>query len=69
MLKFKKQNGQHVATRWDGQVIRIEKSDCADNPSTKWVVRFDGDFDGDNTAFAGTKRELIENENFTAANM
>lgn len=57
-MKFQKLNGAYKATRFDGQVITIEKHDDGG-----WVVRYEGDFDGDNTAIATTKRELVAAEN------
>ncbi len=38
-MRFKKSNGTYKATRKDGQVITIEKSEC----NTQWVVRYEGD--------------------------
>ncbi|EIU7553797.1 hypothetical protein L3I77_003717 [Vibrio vulnificus] len=58
-MEFHRATDGYEATRKDGQVIRISKSEC----NKLWVVRYDNDFDGDNTAFAKTKRELVGKEN------
>lgn len=58
-MKFSKTCDGYKATRKDGQVITITKSECG----TQWVSRYEGDFDGDNTAYGKTKRELVAAEN------
>ena len=57
-MKFTKTNGRYIATRKDGQVITIEKSEGG-----QWVSRYNGDDNGDNTFYANTKRELVADEN------
>lgn len=61
-MNFKKINGEYRATRKDGQVIVVE---CTDNTnrSYKWRLTYEGDWNGDYTAYASTKKELIEREN------
>jgi len=61
-MKFTKNNGRYVATRKDGQVITIEKTDYTEK-HLAWVARYQDDWDGDNTAFAVTKKELVTMEN------
>ena len=58
-MKFTKTTDGYKATRKDGQEITISKAECG----TQWVVRYTGDWDGDNTAFAKTKKELVQAEN------
>lgn len=57
-MKFKKENSLFKATRTDGQVITIEKSDCG-----SWIVRYENDEYGDSTAYFKTKKQAIEAEN------
>ena len=57
-MKFTKSNGTYKATRKDGQVITISKSDTG-----QWVSRYDNDDNGDNTFYADTKKELVNDEN------
>jgi len=60
-MKFKKVNGVYVGVRFDGQVINIERTDYDKN--TRWVSRYAGDHDGDNTEFFSTLREAQAAEN------
>jgi len=55
---FKKSNNVFKATRKDSQVITIEKSDCG-----SWIVRYENDDNGDNTAYFKTKRDAVSAEN------
>ncbi|ALY07159.1 hypothetical protein VmeM32_00173 [Vibrio phage vB_VmeM-32] len=64
IVKFTKLNETYQATRKDGQVITISKAE-----EGGWVVRYDGDWDGDNTTFAKTKKELVDMENRIESNM
>lgn len=62
-MKFTKSNDGYIATRKDGQVIRISLSGYNDGKNSTWVSRYDDDFDGDSTSFAATKRQLVAEEN------
>ena len=62
-MKFIKSNGTYKATRKDGQVITIELSGYNEGKETTWVSRYEGDENGDNTFFAATKKELVNDEN------
>ena len=62
-MKFSKvQTGQYQATRADGQVITIESRKCEETGSY-WAVTYEGDWDGDLTAHAPTKKQLVAYEN------
>ena len=65
-MKFTKlEGGGYQATRADGQVITIERTDHDGviSKDMKWVCRYEDDHNGDNTSFAATKRHLVEFEN------
>ena len=58
MLKFTKRfAGSYTTTRFDGQVINIQKTDC-----NQWAVRYQGDSEGDNTVYHNTLREAKASE-------
>lgn len=58
-MKFSKTLDGYKAIRKDGQEITIAKSECG----SQWVVRYAEDWDGDNTVYAKTKKELVDAEN------
>lgn len=63
MLKFTKTHiGTYVAIKSDGTEITIEKTDYTEK-NMQWKVSYHDDFNGDNTHFAATKKELIKIEN------
>ena len=60
-MKFKRVNGTYKATRDDGIEVTIQLSECKES-NFKWVARYAGDDSSDNTTFAATKRQLVEDE-------
>ena len=70
MLKFKKMmDGTHQATHKNGDVVIIEKMDSTEYGLENWRSTHEGDFNGDWTLFAKTKRELVEAANHYEVNM
>lgn len=63
-MKFHKTIDGYAATRKDGQVIRIEKTWEPESVEYTWKCTYENDFNGDNTSFAATKRELVANEQY-----
>ena len=62
-------DGTHQATHKNGDVVTIEKMDSAEYGLENWRSTHEGDFNGDRTLFAKTKRELVDAANHYEANM
>lgn len=58
-MKFIKKPSCYVATRFDGQVITVQRAE----EGSEWVVYYDDDHYGDNTGYFPTKREAVAFEN------
>ena len=61
MFKFKKVfTGTYTATHKNGAVVSIEAMDVSEyGEGFEWRLTTEGDWDGDETTFATTKRELV----------